>query len=195
MSATLAAPGAVTVPTESDAAPPRRRGRTARYDSAPSPWQRRDAVAPGVLAVAGVAVLAVGWVGASGEFVWRDQVGWLVTACVGTAVVVLGGALWLLVGFREVRRGFRDLRADQRRILGLASTPEPAMDRVSAVSTNPDGLVTSAGMTRAHRPDCLLMRGKPATAVPDPDRHARCGVCERAEPARHERERPAGKRR
>jgi hypothetical protein len=148
-----------------------------RYLTDPSPWRRVDAVIPGLLAVLGVVVLVVCWFGASGEVRWRDQTDWFIGGCLGAGAFALGAVLWVLVGMREVRRGFADLKADQREILGLHAGPST---RDLADLTGPiAGWVTAAGMTRAHLSTCLLMRGK--TAVPlaasDVPSYERCGVC------------------
>jgi len=126
------------------------------------------------LAASGAVVLLICWVGVSGEGAWRDQLGWLVGACLGAGAVVLAAVLWLLVGLREVRRGFRDLRRDQRMMLGLS---EALLERESAGAPRLDRWVSAPGMTRAHRPECLLMRGKTPEPVPAGDPRPRCGVC------------------
>jgi hypothetical protein len=80
--------------------------------------------------------------------------------------------LWVLVGMREVRRGFRDLRRQQR-ILIPAELPLAGAAPTGEVFP----LVSAPGMTRAHRPDCLLLRGKNVLPVPVDDARPRCGVC------------------
>jgi hypothetical protein len=140
-----------------------------RYLTDPSPWRRSYAIVPAALAVIGIVVMVVCWAQLSDKVIWRDQISWLVGACLGTGAVVLGGTLWILVGLREVRRGFRDLRRDQQRILNLADLAPVAT--IAEVLT----LVSAPGMERAHRPDCLLLRGK--TTAPVTDDRPRCGVC------------------
>jgi hypothetical protein len=81
--------------------------------------------------------------------------------------------VWLLIGLREVRRGFRDLRRDQRMMLGVS---EALLARPTLV-VGPGAWVAAAGMTRAHRPDCLLLRGKSTSPLPAGDPRPRCGVC------------------
>ena len=158
------------------AVPPDAPVRRVQYRSDPSPWRRRDAVVCGVLAVLGVAGVIGCWFGATDEVVWRDQTGWLTGAILSTGLVVLGGGLWVLIGLRRVRHGFRDLRRDQRTAFGLTRSRSAAVE-TERVATGE--LVTSGQMTRAHRPDCLLLRGKSATRVPAADvaNYGRCGVC------------------
>jgi hypothetical protein len=124
---------------------------------------------PGILAVVGIVVMVICWVRLSDKVVWRDQISWLVGACLGAGAVVLAGVLWILVGLREVRRGFRDLRRDQQRVLRFVDLGS------TAVSTETTALVSAPGMTRAHRPDCLLLRGKQTAPVTGD--LPRCGVC------------------
>lgn len=163
------------VPAHS-AAPPDAPTRRVTYRRDPAPWRRRDAVLCGLLAVLGIAGIIACWFGATDEVVWRDQTGWLTGAILCTGLVVLGGGLWVLIGLRRVRQGFRDLRRDQRAALGLTRR------RGAGVSSEPvvDGtLVTASQMTRVHRADCILLRGKAAQPVPaaDLDSYGRCGVC------------------
>lgn len=163
------------VPAQSSA-PPGAPARRVSYRRDPSPWRRRDAVLCGLLALLGVAGIAGCWFGATDEVVWREQTGWVIGAIFCTGLVVLGGGLWVLIGMRRVRQGFRDLRRDQRAALGLTRV------RPGAAAEAPVGdgaLVTAGQMTRVHRAGCLLLRGKQAVPVPlaDLDSYGRCGVC------------------
>ncbi|HEY2832768.1 MAG TPA: hypothetical protein VGJ14_10115 [Sporichthyaceae bacterium] len=168
---TVAAAGRTAPPREAEA-PPVRPRPTGRYLTDPSPWRASYGIVPGILAAVGVVVMAICWVALSDKVVWRDQISWLVGACLGAGAVVLGGVLWILVGMREVRRGFRDLRRQQRLL-----SPELAPARIDAPTGEVLILVSAAGMTRAHHPDCLLLRGKNAVPLPVGDDRPRCGVC------------------
>jgi hypothetical protein len=165
------------VPSTS-ASPPDTPARRVQYRSDPLPWRRRDMLICGLLAVLGVAGLVVCWVGATGEAIWRDQTGWLTGAILSTGLVILGGGLWVLIGLRRVRQGFRDLRRDQRTALGLTRVRTGAVAATIA-ETSDVQLVTAGQMTRAHRPDCLLLRGKQAVPVlpAEAAKYGRCGVC------------------
>jgi hypothetical protein len=170
---TLATAGRTAPPREAEA-PPARPRAAGRYLTDPSPWRRSYAIVPGILAALGVVVLIVCWVQLSDKVIWREQISWLVGACLGAGALVLGAVLWLLVGLREVRRGFRDLRRDQQSILSLDDlAPMPTASASGAAVR----LVSAPGMQRAHRPDCLLLRGKSVVPVPVFDDRPRCGVC------------------
>ena len=169
---TVAAAGRTAPPREAEA-PPARPRPTGRYLTDPSPWRASYGIVPGILAVLGVVVMVLCWVQLSDKVVWRDQISWLVGACLGAGAVVLGGVLWILVGMREVRRGFRDLRRQQRILI----PSDVQVARPEATTGEVLVLVSALGMERAHRPDCLLLRGKNAVPVPVGDDRPRCGVC------------------
>ncbi|MGQ0465916.1 MAG: hypothetical protein ACT4QG_11410 [Sporichthyaceae bacterium] len=142
----------------------------------PSPWRRGETVVAGI--VGGIGVLGIGWCWyqASDKVVWRDQLSWLAGAAPFASLVVLAGVCWVVVGMRRVRGGFREL-ADARAAAFALDRPEVTMTAVLAAAP---GLVTAESMTRAHRPDCLLMRGKTAIEIPlvDEPQYQRCGVCD-----------------
>lgn len=158
------------------AVPPEAPARPVRHRSDPLPWRRLDMVVCGLLAAGGVAGLVACWFGATSEVVWREQTGWLIASIFCTGLVILGGGLWVLIGLRRVRRGFRELRRDQRAALGLSRSRTAPVETAAAPT---DELVTAGQMTRAPRPTCLLLRGKPAVPVPAPElaNYGRCGVC------------------
>ena len=171
---TVSADGDLREPSTGE---PPRRSRGPRYRTEPSPWRRSHTYLPLALSLVGAVLLAICWVGVSGELAWREQIGWLVGAMFATGLVVIGGALYLLIGLREVRRAIRHLKAERVRVYGLdALTPAAA-----AVT----GWVRAPGMTRRHRADCLLMRGKPADPLTDAELAglAACGVCSGGEQA------------
>lgn len=164
---------------QSAAVPPDAPARPVRYRSEPLPWRRLDMVVCGLLAAAGVAGLVVCWFGITSEAVWREQTGWLIGSIFSTGLVILGGGLWVLIGLRRVRQGFRDLRRDQRAALGLTRVRTAGAPATVGGTVDGEQLVTSRQMTRVHRPDCLLLRGKQAVPVPPAElaNYGRCGVC------------------
>ncbi|MGQ0625659.1 MAG: hypothetical protein ACT4PP_13560 [Sporichthyaceae bacterium] len=161
---------------DTSAGPPRRPARRARPGEVPAPWCRRDGVVCGLLGAIGVVGLVLCWVGATGEAIWREQLAWLLGAIFATALVMFAAMIWVLVGLRRVRHGFRDLRRDQRVALGLTRTAQAVPNPAVAAE---HVLVTSRQMTRAHLPECLLVRGKQTTALPAAELadYGRCGVC------------------
>ena len=98
----------------------------------------------------------------------------MVASMVALAVFVLGGVSWITAGLREVRHGFRDLALDKNMVFELASVTAPG-----EVADGTPRRVAGPGMTRAHRPDCPLVRGKAVApgAATDAARLADCGVC------------------
>lgn len=163
--------------TGTAAVPPDAPVRRVRYRSDPSPWRRRDLLICGLPAALGGAGIALCWFGATDEVVWREQTGWLIGAIFSSGLVILGGGLWVLIGLRRVRHGFRELRRDQRAALGLSRSRTSASVAVAVGVTGE--LVRAAEMTRVHRPECLLLRGKTAVPVPatEVESYGRCGVC------------------
>jgi hypothetical protein len=153
------------------------RHRPALHLTEPEPWRRSVVGLVGLLAGLGIAVLVICWIGASHEAAWRDQLPWVVGAALGTGLVPAAAGLWMLVGFREVRRGFVTLAEERSRFLALVD-PDGTIAAGEGWATNTDW-VRAAGMTRVHRPDCLLMRGKAPIQVSPLDAHraGSCGVC------------------
>ncbi|GAA0627832.1 hypothetical protein GCM10009547_34290 [Sporichthya brevicatena] len=160
-----------------DVVTPRRRRVAAPAPArlgSPAPWGRADLTGPGVLGAVGAVVVAVAWNGASREEVFREQIGWIVLAAAGFGVFALGGAWWILVGFRRTRQCRAQLRID---FANAFAEPLPGVD-----ARPPDdvgGLVTGPGMRWAHRPDCLLVRDKAVRPLgPDEgDVLAPCAMC------------------
>jgi hypothetical protein len=78
---------------------------------------------------------------------------------------------------RRLRRGFHQVAAHR---LQLDAVEEASTElTVAAVFAGAAELWTVPPMARAHRPDCLLLRGKSPVAVPldRVDLYTRCGVC------------------
>lgn len=146
------------------------------YLGAVTPWRRLDAIVCSVVALVGAAGVGVCWNGASREAAFRDQIGWTVGSFLFLALFVLGGVLWLMVGFRRVRHGIHELHADANMVFHLEE-----LDVLGATEAEPTGLdlVVGPGMQRAHRPDCMLVRGKRVNVL-TPSQRAEfppCGMC------------------
>lgn len=171
------APGDTRAGRPPDSASALERGSTRGRDYLASrePWTARSGYASLGLAIAGAVVVALCWYGGSDRRTAEDQAGWLIGSLLGTAVFALGGAVWVISGFRAVRHGMRDLAADKR---AFALGGDRRDIRVESTSSAHAGLVIGAGMVRAHRPDCPLTLGKQVRAVgPADDGLEGCGVC------------------
>lgn len=141
----------------------------------PTPWARRDTLITAVLALIGAVVVGLCWNGASREEAFRDQVGWTVGALAGCGIFALAGAYWVLVGFRRTRRCLAQLRADAAVVFELPAPAEVA----EIVNLATGSLVIASGMVLAHRPDCLLAKGKAVRPIPaaEQDAYPRCVMC------------------
>jgi hypothetical protein len=145
------------------------------------PWTRRDAVLPGLLMLAGVVVLFIGWLGISDAVALNRQTRWLAVSIVGLIVGGLGMVLWLLAGLATVTRLRRAVLAEANR--RADSTARRTAPRTTVATA--EGYGVAEGMRRYHRADCLMLQGKQAT-MGEPAAFAEagltpCGVCLPAE--------------
>lgn len=161
--------------------------RAAHWATEDSPWELLDFVRLARLAGVGGVGLAACWFGAAGEADWHRQIPWIAG---GTAAVMVAGfamVVWLLAGMRQVHRGARALMAEiLEDRLGIQPNPEPAatsgVQSQALIGAGAEaGYVIGAGMTRAHRPECSLVRGKQTHEVSAAEMHERalglCGMC------------------
>ncbi|WP_344603958.1 hypothetical protein [Sporichthya brevicatena] len=131
------------------------------------PWLPRETRWVGGFGLVAIVLLVVCWWQAAGEGDPSDQLPWL---NLGTAAVLV---YWVLAG-RTLARARR--RVAERRSAQLAALGSRPWLRSDAPSTPAgDGLVVAAGMTRAHRPECPLVSGKPTS--PAPAGAPTCGIC------------------
>ena len=138
------------------------------------PWEQRHLWMFGVGQAVALALLVGACLGASSELRPADQTGWLHLGIVAiaTAGVFHGG--FLFSGRRTLVR--------RRRAVFLAyehpAGPEPSAFGSAASDSLP---VAAAAMTRYHRPECLLVAGKPVVganrAAHAEARRKPCGVC------------------
>jgi hypothetical protein len=151
-----------------------------RHLDAATPWQRRDAVLAVVIAVIGAVGVGVCWNGASKEAAFRDQIGWTVGAFLFCGVFALAGGYWVLVGFRRTRHCMAQLRIDSATVFELPEVAAAAPVELTPTGPLPtSSLVTANGMRLAHRPDCLLARGKVVRPIPagELDSYPSCVMC------------------
>lgn len=156
------------------ALPPEPRGSFCGPDGL---WTRRDLVRLVVPFAVGAVGLFLGWYGSAKEAAWRSDSGWLVLAVVSVVVAGVGLVWWLVVGRVRLAIAQRGVRtALVRRRLGAPTIAPRAI--AAAVEEPQSAMVTVAGMRRRHRPDCLLVVGKPAVPTQaDVSGLAPCGVC------------------
>lgn len=130
-----------------------------------------------VVATIGITGVVWCWIRASDDVIWRDQLDEVRVGALCSTIFVLACVGWVLVGMRRVRAQIGRLRADRARIYGTAldGLVPDATAGVELAGT----LVTAKSMTRVHRSDCLLMRGKTPVVVTghQVDTYPRCGVC------------------
>lgn len=142
------------------------------------PWRRPHLVASLVLAGLGCLGMIVCWYQGASELTYHDQVPWLVGSIASAGTAVIGGVVWLVCGFRQVSLLERDLLGYLGPWLAAAQPPMTG----PAGSSGTGSLVIAAGMSRAHRPECLLVRGKrDPTPISPAEARVRelptCGVC------------------
>jgi hypothetical protein len=116
------------------------------------PWRPGDFFTAYVCAAAGLLVICMAWLGASSSVNVDSQVRWADLGVAGLIVLGTGNILWLLTGRRAVGKLRRDVIATLGRLEEAADVPAaPVTDGV---------LVSGAGMSLYHRPDCLFVAGK-----------------------------------
>lgn len=149
-----------------------------RYLGEVHPWTTRETVVAAILALAGAAGVGLCWNGASREAAFRDQIGWTVGAFGCFALFVLAAVLWLMAGFRQVRHGIHELQSDMNMVFRLEDLQGIAGGTGYEETSGVD-LVVAPGMHRAHRPDCLLAKGKQVRVLTPAERTAYppCGLC------------------
>lgn len=174
----------------------------ARRSGRVSLTERALLVAGGALAVSGVVLIVVGWVGTSRTILVAGQIPYVVSGgLLGLALVFLGGfvyfAYWLALLVRDGRRRDADNRDDIRRLgtaldesnrslaLLVATIADRPVRRASAASTararsvtaRVEGapLATPTGSV-AHRADCRLVSGRDDLR-PAPPGAVACRVC------------------
>lgn len=108
-----------------------------------------------VAGIVGLGMLVVAWAGAADRTEISDQIAWLNLGIVGVLVIVAVDARWVMRGRLAV--------AERLGAVLLAADAEPA-EIATVAATSPGELVCAVGMTRYHRHDCLLVRGKRLSA-------------------------------
>src|SRR4051794_31389881 len=144
-----------------------------------SPWRRRDLVVSALVLAAGLVGIFVCWYIGAGKLTYTDQMPWLV-ACICCGILsVLGGVYWLVLGFRQVNLMQRDV---QRWLAPWLAEQHAALVVSDVVPAQSDALVSAPTMTRVHRAQCPMVRGKAGVVeVTEADIAHRglnqCGAC------------------
>lgn len=121
-------------------------------------WSRVEAIVVLAVLLLGAGGLTLAWLGSAGEADWRDNASWLTVATASVALGGLGILVWLTVGKAR-------LTTARRAVQGMLARRMLPPDASAELSTHQDTFVTTSGMRRYHRPNCLLMTGKTAVAV------------------------------
>ena len=143
---------------------------------ASAPWHIGNRLSVLFLGLIGLGGIVFSWWMVAGTAETATQQRWIDVGVVALLVAATGDALYLLNGRRAVHRGRRALAL---RMAALAG------DDTAAGGVSPDfaaGLVVTAPkMSRYHRSDCLLVRGKTVSrgSVAENRIAGRrpCGVC------------------
>lgn len=150
--------------------------KASRHDpvvSGPLPWAPPDLGRLTLfLGLGGVTLLAA-WVGASGTDDYAVQLRWIALGIAALVMSGIGGALWILAGFRNTRARQRTIARAVGEVLQqpTITVAEPASDQLVRVESG----------TRYHRRSCALVAGKPSSGGSRATHEAAglqaCGVC------------------
>jgi len=143
---------------------------------ASAPWHAGNHLSLAFLSLLGLGGIVLSWWMVGGTAETATQQRWIDVGVVALLVAATGDAVYLLNGRRAVRRGQRALALR----LAAFADGNAAADEVS-----PDSfagmVVTAPRMSRYHRSDCLLVRGKTVSrgSVAENRLAGRrpCGVC------------------
>jgi hypothetical protein len=109
------------------------------------------------LALAGAVLLVYGWWRISGESRLNAQLPYLASASLPGAALVVSGAVVLARALRPSS----DPRVDA--LLQLLTEPTANSGAANSVELTSAELVTVLGTSHFHRPDCVLVAGKPVS--------------------------------
>jgi hypothetical protein len=139
---------------------------------ASDPWSNDYRIRLIIANALGVVLIGIGWYQARGLSSVRTEISWLELSIVGLVIAGTANALWLLRGRQVVTLARVAVFADIPRRQTTA-----AADHAHTQVT--DVLVWAQGMTRFHRPDCLLVVNKRFQRLTDTDTESLnpCEVC------------------
>ena len=143
---------------------------------ASAPWHIGDRLSVLFLGLIGLGGIVFSWWMVAGTAETATQQRWIDVGVVALLLATVGDVVYLLAGRRSVRTRQRSLALRITRLAdaGLLADGDAAESGTGAV-------VTAPRMSRYHRGDCLLVRGKAVSrgTVAENERAGRrpCGVC------------------
>ena len=148
-----------------------------------APWSAHDVRVLAAGSIGGAVLIALGWFQAAGHTAFEHQVGWATAGALGVIVAGAANVSWILNGRRFLGARRRAVLTDPR----LATAIDHALHAIDAGDDHAPKVARSEllylrGASRFHRPDCLLVRGKPVKqatrSAHERARRRPCGVCE-----------------
>ena len=149
---------------------------------AAEPWRPLDVTVLIAGEVVGLGLVLVAWLQASDKVRPAGQIGPLNLGIVGATVAVATGLRFVGRG-RQAVAARRSVVAGTLRLRPRRRFARPEVDLRSPLAAAPETvLVSSARMTRYHRPGCPLAAGKPLVAASRRSHEGAgrqpCGVCD-----------------
>jgi hypothetical protein len=141
-----------------------------------APWHTGNRLSVLFLSLIGFGGIVFSWWMVAGTAETATQQRWIDVGVVALLLATVGDIVYLLAGRRSVRTRERSLALRMARLadVGLLGDGD-------AAESGTDAVVTAPRMSRYHRTDCLLVRGKTVSRgmVAENERAGRrpCGVC------------------
>jgi hypothetical protein len=137
--------------------------RTLRTGASAGTLDRWLLVAGAILMPLGIALIVIGWIGASGTQLGYQQTDYLISGGIlGLGLVIAGGftyfAYWQSVRVRESRTQTATLARAIGRLETLLAGG--AASEVTGIEPVPQGYVATANGSIFHRPDCAAVAGR-----------------------------------
>jgi len=131
----------------------------------PVPWRLGDLYLLLGLVGLGAVLIGIAGLGAQHKSALADGVPWVNLAVGGVILVGIGAALWVLAGMRANSELRRLVLAELRSYTdpdAAAAAPRLPVDSHNGSESGAEvgTFVTARGMTRYHRPTCVLVAGK-----------------------------------
>jgi len=141
------------------------------------PWTLEDLFRLLIGDFAGVVLVAISWLEASGELTVRHELAWLRLGISGIGVAGFTNARWLLAGRRVVGLARTAILPDQMGPPTAEAPSTTAAGPMPGAAPDIELMVVGAGVSLYHRPDCPLVAGK-QTAQLAGTGLAPCEACE-----------------